>query len=114
MRQPLSDFSSLKYHIVIEKGISYLQKMLGNRKGILWFLVVIFSVLGELNVSAQWLAGYAYRKRIDILESQIPGSGTMSNFPVLIDLTDDDLKSCPTGFMENANGWDIRFTSSNG
>lgn len=54
------------------------------------------------------LSGYAYGKTITIQGPQI--SGTQTNFPVLISLTDNSLRQSPTGRLRNANGWDIIFT----
>ncbi|MZQ48387.1 MAG: DUF2341 domain-containing protein, partial [Bacteroidales bacterium] len=61
-----------------------------------------------------WQAGYAYCKKITIQASQIEisGFGPHNNFPVLIDITDNDLRTCSYGgYMENASGYDIRFTT---
>jgi biopolymer transport protein ExbB len=59
------------------------------------------------HLSAQ-LTGFAYGRSITIQGSQI--SGTQTNFPVLISLTDNSLRQSPTGRLRNANGWDIAFT----
>ncbi len=55
--------------------------------------------------SSSWL----YRKQLTINESQVSGSGSLSNFPVLISITD-------TGLRDHAltNGFDIVFTSADG
>ena len=60
-------------------------------------------------VNVAWYdASWPSRKRIRIDKTKV-GSGGVSNFPVLISLTDTDLKSDAL-----ANGQDILFTSSNG
>lgn len=55
------------------------------------------------------LSGYTYGKTITIQGSQI--SGTVTNFPVLISLTDNSLRTVANGGrVQNANGYDIVFT----
>ncbi len=78
-------------------------------------LAAILIFCSESVTEAQWLSGYAYRRSIDIQESRIPGASALANFVILVDLTDNDLRSCSNGgYMENPNGWDIRFTWWNG
>jgi len=59
------------------------------------------------HLSAQ-LTGYAYGRTITIQGSQI--SGTQTNFPVLLSITDNSLRQSPTGRLRNANGYDVIFT----
>ena len=55
------------------------------------------------------LSGYTYGKTVTIQGSQI--SGTVTNFPVLISLTDNSLRTVANGGrVQNANGYDIVFT----
>ncbi|MEX2596453.1 MAG: DUF2341 domain-containing protein [Salibacteraceae bacterium] len=55
-----------------------------------------------------------YKKVITIDETEVEGSSTHTNFPVLISLTDNDLRTVANGGnVENANGWDIVFTDNN-
>jgi hypothetical protein len=55
------------------------------------------------------LTGYTYGKTITLQGSQI--SGTLTNFPVLISLTDNSLRTTANGGrVLNANGYDIVFT----
>lgn len=55
------------------------------------------------------LSGYNYQKTITIQASKV--SGTNTNFPVLISLTDNSLKSTAYGgHVRNTNGYDIVFT----
>jgi len=55
------------------------------------------------------LSGYAYGKTITIQGSRI--SGTVTNFPVLISLTDNSLRTTGNGGrVQSANGYDIIFT----
>jgi hypothetical protein len=54
-------------------------------------------------------AGYSYGKSITIKGSQVTGS--LSNFPVLISITDPSLKQAAAGGrLQNANGYDVIFT----
>ncbi len=75
------------------------------------FLLFIFLFSGFFaGVEAQWLAGYGYRKSITIPVAQISG-GPHVNFPVLVSVTDNDLRTIANGgFVENGSGWDIAFT----
>lgn len=60
-------------------------------------------------------AGYEYRKSITINSSQISGSSDHVNFPVMIKLTENDLRSTSNGGgVENPSGYDIVFTQSDG
>jgi len=83
----------------------------------LWLFGVLFFILSSVNdayCQIPWQAGYAYCKKITIKASQIEisGVGSHNNFPVLIDITDNDLRTCSNGgYMENASGYDIRFTT---
>lgn len=71
-------------------------------------LLICLTVTGLLchpTLSAQ-PPGYTYGKQITIQASQVGGS--LSDFPVLISLTDNDLRNIPNGgHVENANGCDI-------
>jgi len=54
-------------------------------------------------------SGYNYEKTITIQASKV--SGTNTNFPVLISLTSNSLKSTANGgHVQSASGYDIRFT----
>ncbi|MEA3288299.1 MAG: DUF2341 domain-containing protein, partial [Candidatus Marinimicrobia bacterium] len=80
-----------------------------------WLLVLtgllIFLVA---SLSAQ-PAGYEHRKKITLNSSQISGSTAHSNFPVMIKLTETDLKSTSnSGGVVNPSGYDIIFTQSDG
>lgn len=55
-----------------------------------------------------WLSGYTYRKKLTIDSTYIDSN--LSNFPILVKLTESDFE-----FNEAmTNGYDIRFTSSDG
>ncbi len=56
-------------------------------------------------------AGYGFGKQISIQSSQVAGSTDFTNFPVLISLTDNDLRTTGNGGeVENSNVYDIIFT----
>ena len=68
----------------------------------------------QQNVFAQ-LTGYTSRLKAQVNSSQVSGSSDLSNFPVLVSLTNNDLRTVANGgLVENSNGYDIVFTSSNG
>ncbi|UBM59498.1 DUF2341 domain-containing protein [Marinilongibacter aquaticus] len=57
--------------------------------------------------------GYNYGKEIVIQSSQVSGSTDLTDFPVLVSLTDSDLRSTTNGgHVENTAGFDIIFTTS--
>ncbi|QNL22337.1 DUF2341 domain-containing protein [Hyphobacterium sp. CCMP332] len=76
------------------------------RRIILTFVFVISSV-GI--IFAQFLSGYSFRKELTLDGSLISGVGVLSDFPVLIDLTDTSIRD-----NAMANGFDIAFTESDG
>ena len=73
----------------------------------------LLSFMGLFFCSNELLAqppGYAYGKQISLQASKV--SGTQTNFPVLINITDNDLRTVANGgHVQNANGYDIVFTS---
>jgi len=64
------------------------------------------------NVQAQWLAGYSFRRAIIVQPNQVPNSATLSDFPMLIDITGTYLLTTGNGGdITNANGYDIVFST---
>lgn len=58
---------------------------------------------------------YSFYKNIIIDETKLPGTTSFIDFPILISLTDADLKSSANGGdVQNSNGYDIIFTTSDG
>lgn len=56
---------------------------------------------------------YLYKKKITIDHTKISGGADLNNFPVLISVTDADLKTVANGgFVNNSNGYDIIFTDN--
>ena len=81
----------------------------------IFLLGLLLSLLVLPGLNAQWLAGYSFRKEITIPPPAFPESGTLTNFPVLIDITHDDLRSVSNGGQVNSNlGWDIVFSDADG
>lgn len=76
-----------------------------------FFLTLIFATF-LINGWAQ-PTDYNFGKRIDIQAAQVAGSADHTDFPVLISLTDSDLRTTANGgSVEHANGFDIMFTLS--
>ncbi|GAB5525869.1 MAG: hypothetical protein Roseis2KO_37410 [Roseivirga sp.] len=74
-----------------------------------------FSSVATVNINVPFLGGYCYRKSLTINSSQVSGSGSLTDFPVLVSFTDADLATTANGgFVENGSGFDITFTSSDG
>lgn len=58
-------------------------------------------------------AGYSFGKQVLILSSQVAGTTDHLNFPVLVSFADGDLSHVSNGGnVENINGYDIIFTTS--
>ncbi|MDR9414883.1 MAG: DUF2341 domain-containing protein, partial [Gracilimonas sp.] len=76
------------------------------------FLVLIS--LGTEIASAQ-VSGYDFRKKYVVNNGQVSGTTNLTNFPVLIELTDNDFRTTGNGGdVESPNGYDIVFTSDDG
>ena len=77
--------------------------------------ILILLFLFSTCLSYAQLAGYNYYKIITIQNSQVIGSGSHVNFPVLISHVDPDIRSIGNGGgVENVNGYDIQFTADDG
>ena len=83
-----------------------------HKIGFHFALLVLFYMLATAEADAQWVPGYTYKSKITLNGSQICGAGTHTNFPVLVQLTANFLKTAPTGLVANANGYDIIFTAA--
>ena len=73
------------------------------------FFFIIFVIQGYYLCSQP--GGYNFGKQIRINASQVNGSGSLTDFPMLVNLTDNDLRTTANGgSVENSNGYDIVFT----
>ena len=79
----------------------------------LYFCIGFNSLFFLENKEAQaisWGNGYLYRKQISVDNTKVSGNADLSNFPVLINLTDSDLTATSSGGnVWNENGYDIVF-----
>ena len=76
------------------------------------FILATILLCSEIAMSQ--LPGYSQRFKAQINSSQVTGSSSLTNFPVLVSLTNARLAHTSFGGdVENINGYDIRFTSSN-
>ncbi len=74
-------------------------------------------VLGSVTYNSWYNTGWGYRKAITIDHNKVASSTseTYANFPVLISMTDADLKyTGSSGYVASSTGADILFTSSDG
>ncbi|GAB5539671.1 MAG: hypothetical protein Salg2KO_17740 [Salibacteraceae bacterium] len=56
-------------------------------------------------------AGYGFGKQISFRADQVAGASDFNDFPVLVNFTDNDLRTTANGGnVENSNGYDIIFT----
>ena len=79
-----------------------------------YLFIVLTSIFINFSLLAQ-PSGYSYGKKITIDNTKVSGSGSHTNFPVLISLTDNDLRTTGnSGYVQSSNGYDIIFTSGNG
>lgn len=61
------------------------------------------------------VTGYDNRKKFVVDEALVSGTTNLSNFPVLVEVTDPDFRSASNGgSVQNINGYDIVFTSQDG
>ena len=75
-------------------------------------LLLLFSMIGSELVQAQ-VPGYSFRKKFAVDNGEVSGSTDLTDFPVLISLTDNDLRSTGNGGdVESPNGYDITFTAA--
>ncbi len=75
-------------------------------------LILIFFTLLVITATAQPV-NYTFGKQILIDATKVSGSSDLTNFPVLVSFTDPDLRSVANGGnVQNANGYDIIFTSA--
>lgn len=67
-----------------------------------------------LNQTRHWYDGnYVYKKKITIDHTKVSGGSNLSNFPVLISMTDANLKTSSNGGnVQNSSGYDIIFVDS--
>jgi len=78
-------------------------------------MCIVFSTVTKITVLPPFQSGYCYRKKLTIDKDKVSGSADLSDFPVLISVTDTDLRSTANnGQVENSNGYDISFTTSDG
>src|SRR5665647_98504 len=69
--------------------------------------------IAKADVADTWYnPAWSYRKQITLYSAKVPS--TQTNFPVLISLADDSLKTAPTGKVHDSHGYDIIFTSQSG
>lgn len=62
--------------------------------------------------AASWTNGYIYRKQISVDNTKVSGAADLTDFPVLVSITDNDLKATSSGGkVEDTNGYDIVFMS---
>lgn len=70
-------------------------------------------VISLFNNSFSQPSGFIYGKEITIDATKVSGSSALVDFPILVNITDPDLISTANGgHVENSNGYDIVFTSS--
>ncbi|MEO9884173.1 MAG: DUF2341 domain-containing protein, partial [Balneola sp.] len=72
----------------------------------LFISVALFLGLSEIAIAQ--LGSFAERKKFNIESDSVGGASDLINFPVLVNVT------LPSGDVENANGFDIAFTATDG
>lgn len=77
--------------------------------------ILFFICWNSLDVVYAQLPGYEYRKQLTVDNTQVSGTTDLTDFPVLISLTDADLATVAnSGYVTSPNGFDIAFTTSDG
>ena len=96
----------------VQRGDARKEAEMRKRIGLIMCVMVVGVVLES---PADWVSGYAYRKEITIDADAVSGASDHTDFPVLVSVTDADLATTANGGdVENANGYDIVFTGSDG
>ncbi len=76
----------------------------------MYFFLLLVAANGVIQAQP---VGYSYGKTITIQVSQVSGTSNHTNFPVLISLVDNDLRTTANGgHVTDANGYDIVFYTS--
>ncbi|MBN1674572.1 MAG: DUF2341 domain-containing protein [Kiritimatiellae bacterium] len=71
-----------------------------------------FTILDD---DAPWLAGYGYRKALELDSEQVGGESDLTNFPLLVNVTDTNLRAVVNGGrVEHMLGYDVVFTTADG
>jgi len=82
---------------------------------IFFILLISFLVFLGSHSSYAQLPGYNFRKLITIDNTKVSGTSNLTDFPVLINITDTDLRTTGNGGRVNdANGYDIAFSAADG
>ncbi|MBL7912193.1 MAG: DUF2341 domain-containing protein, partial [Bacteroidia bacterium] len=86
-----------------------------QKRGIVFYAILVLTFFSVCSAFGS-VPGYNYFKKLTTQEAQISvGTTNLVNFPVLVRLTDNDLKHTSNGGkVNNISGFDIVFTSSNG
>ncbi|MCG8696691.1 MAG: DUF2341 domain-containing protein [Bacteroidales bacterium] len=78
-------------------------------------VAICFFLLFTNGINAQWLQGYEFRKKITLNSALVTGAGSHANFPILVSVTDNDLRHASNGGnVTSVSGYDIAFASSDG
>ncbi len=88
-------------------------------KQIVAFILIISTLLlnslayNVKQANAWFNSNYLFRKQITIDHTKVSGGADLSNFPVLISMTDVNLKTAANGgHVQNSSGFDIIFVAS--
>jgi len=101
-----------------KKSKKFVENMKDKRVLLMMFLTLffVFMTIGNFYVgkAVSWYdTGWGYRKKITIDHTKV--SGTLTDFPVYVEFTDNDLRlTYSGGHVGKSNGGDILFTASNG
>ena len=79
-----------------------------TQKHITILILALFTFISTVNAQ---LSGYNHYIDVTINASQVSGNSSHTNFPVLIDITDNALKTSSNGgFVLNSSAYDIAFS----
>ena len=85
-----------------------------RRGGARWPFALL-ALVGCLAAAPSAQAAYGFRRSITIDRTRIGNTGaptTLANYPLLISVTNNNLRTFPSGNVRNANGYDIAFTGA--
>ncbi|MEM9326010.1 MAG: DUF2341 domain-containing protein, partial [Bacteroidota bacterium] len=68
-----------------------------------------------VNVTYDFVEGYSYRMGVTVPAANVSGSGDLTDFPLLVDITNDDIRSVSNGgHVQNDNGYELKFATLDG
>lgn len=103
----------------VKPNVSQRMQYLAVAATVTGFLLVIIALIVYFSRPtasiANNLPGYNYKKIVTVQAAEVPGTSDLVDFPVMIKLTDNDLRTVSNGgYVEHVDGYDIRAALADG